>query len=149
MKKKITIEGISKGKAKTQYGEKDNFRVTANDGNTYSSFWNSTVASWQVGQEVEIEYEQKGKYFNLIFPKLSNTQSSTQHYSGKNEQLDRIEAKIQELLKIVGTSNFLVPKGTDLKKMGPGRIEKLLVETPDLPYAGDPHSTDKDEPSPF
>ncbi len=61
------------------------------DGRKVSGFGNPTSRTWQVGDEVEIEIEQKGEYWNFKTPKKEVGGGVNQ------EQMDRIEKMLKEL----------------------------------------------------
>lgn len=123
---KLKISAIAKGKVNTKFGEKDSYRFTnESDGITYSSFYNPTVAAWKVGDEVETEVQQNGKYWNIVTPKQGGSTQSN------NAQLDRIEKKLDHLLHLLGAQSF---------------THKPVVETVKLPFQDSPHPSDEDAP---
>jgi hypothetical protein len=61
------------------------------DGRKMSGFSNPTAKTWQQGDEVEIDVEQNGQYWNFKTPKKEISAGVNQ------EQLDRIEKMITEL----------------------------------------------------
>ena len=65
--------------------------LDAVDGRKMSGFSNPTAKTWQQGDEVEIEVEKNGEYWNFKTPKKEISAGVNQ------EQLDRIERMVQAL----------------------------------------------------
>ncbi len=61
------------------------------DGRKMSGFSNPTAKTWQQGDEIEIDVEKNGEYWNFKTPKKEAGGSINQ------EQLDRMEKMITEL----------------------------------------------------
>jgi hypothetical protein len=98
MVEKVTISRISffkKDKNGNQLKTKDGkpyarCLIDTTDGRKISGFRNPTTLTWNVGDEVEIEIEQKGEYWNFKTVK--------KEIGGVNqEQLDRIEKMVTAL----------------------------------------------------
>jgi hypothetical protein len=61
------------------------------DGRKVSGFGNPTSRTWNAGDEVEIEIEQKGEYWNFKVPNKEVGGAVNQ------EQMDRIEKMLKEI----------------------------------------------------
>jgi len=72
------------------------------DGRKVSGFGNPTSRTWQQGDEVEVEIEQKGEYWNFKTVKKEG--------AGVNqEQLDRIEKMLTEIHRHMVPSQVAKP----------------------------------------
>jgi len=110
MVEKITISRISffdKDKEGNQLKSKDGKPYTrclidTTDGRKVSGFRNATSAGWKVGDEVEVEVEQKGEYWNFKTVKKEG--------GGVNqEQIDRIEKMVKALYDAAGINAVMQP----------------------------------------
>lgn len=61
------------------------------DGRKVSGFGNPTSRTWNAGDEIEIEIEQKGEYWNFKVPKKEATAGVNQ------EQINRIEKMVEAI----------------------------------------------------
>jgi hypothetical protein len=68
---KITIKEIQRINKHSDIKDKDYVSVVIVDeqGRKMSGFGNETNKNWKVGQEVEVEIENKGKYLNFTSPR--------------------------------------------------------------------------------
>lgn len=104
MIEKITIGRItfiSKDKEGNALKTKDGKPYTrclldAVDGRKMSGFSNPTTQTWQQGDEVEIEVDKNGEYWNFKTPKKEAGAGVNQ------EQMDRIEKMVTALYKASG-----------------------------------------------
>lgn len=82
-------------------------KVSVSDGrNWYSAFDHPMFSTWKVGDEVDFEYTQNGKYKNIVTPKQSRQPTQGQRNEADHATLQRIERKIDKLLDLKGASTF-------------------------------------------
>lgn len=105
MIEKVTISRIGhleKDKEGNPLRTKDNKPYTRclidlTDGRKVSGFGNQTTRTWKEGDDLDLDLEQKGQYWNFKTIKKDNLSS---------EQLDRIEKMLTELHKhLITTPN--------------------------------------------
>jgi hypothetical protein len=114
MVEKITIARISffdKDKEGNQLKTKDGKPYTrclidTTDGRKVSGFRNAVSAEWKIGDEVEMDIEQKGEYWNFKTVKKEG--------GGVNqEQMDRIEKMVAEIYRHVVPAQSAQKPATD------------------------------------
>jgi len=78
---------------------------TEQHGKTWLSgfaYQDNPMLKWHVGEEVEINVEQKGQYTNFSLPKTNGGSSSPDQWKTVNDKLDRIIAMISDLEPVDG-----------------------------------------------
>lgn len=138
MKFKVSNLKVSKGNAKDTGKPWTLFNFkNAIDGLDYSAFAQAGYTDeFDNGYEFEAKTTEKpnpkgGVYRNVQWPKSERAQAN-------NAQLDRIEAKIDQLLR---GDSIVIPI-----KMGPNTSSTLPKDIPQMPYADSPHPGDEDAP---
>lgn len=96
---KLKIEEITTANVNTKYGTKKMYKFLC-DGISYSCFEDQRIKGWKVGDTVDVEVEQNGKYHNIKLPKLDRgfNPASGQVLEAVKAQLERIEKKLDRLL---------------------------------------------------
>jgi hypothetical protein len=135
---KFTIQSLEQQTIQTKYGAKQKFRFTSN-GQTYDA-WAKKGYTDQFNIGYSFEAELSGKPYKGIdtvqWPKADSysNQSSTGANVQISTQLDRIEQKLDQLVRMfTGTNNANWTSTTTLT-------------APNIPFAGSPHPSDEDAP---
>ncbi len=144
---KFTIQSLEQQTIQTKYGPKQKYRFTSN-GQTYDA-WAKKGYTDQFKIGYSFEAELAGKPYKGIdsiqWPKAEGYgQPSTNPFAqgSSNTQLDRIESILKTIVEYIST---IVSIDKNQKIFG----QNISLSPPDMPFAGDPHPTSKDEPSPF
>ena len=136
---KFTIQQFSSQQIQTKYGQKTKYRFTSN-GQTYDAWMKSPYTdSFAPGYTFEAELS--GKPYKGI-DTIAWPKAQTSNVGQSSGQLDRIEAKLDQLIQWASIPKVVVPRGTNVSNMEPGKSE--------VPYADSPPPTTDDEPgTPF
>lgn len=138
---RFTIQNLERTTVQTKYGMKNKFRFTSN-GQQFDA-WEKRGFTDQFAPGYSFEADLSGKPYKgvdtILWPKADRYQvqkDGTLTNLDNNAQLDRIERKLDFLLK---TSGFTDPKIMSNK-------ERESMGLAELPYADSPPPSDEDAP---
>jgi hypothetical protein len=101
----MLIKSLRNKQFETQRGIMNKVYITDETGRMYDAFIGDWNKDWQVGQTIDIpvdrikNHEYNGKiYYTIYAPKIQGQKQ----FFNSNEQLSRIEKKLDEIIKIVG-----------------------------------------------
>lgn len=133
---KFTIQQFSSQQIQTKYGQKTKYRFTSN-GQTYDAWMKSPYTdSFAPGYTFEAELS--GKPYKGI-DTIAWPKQQTSNVGQSSGQLDRIEAKLDQIIQLATTPKFVIPRGANVSNMEPGAIVEI-------PYEDSPPPDDKDAP---
>lgn len=95
MRQQILITSLTQKPINTKFGQKNLFVVNGN----MTAFYDSWNATWQVGQTIDVEVEQNGKYINL--KDLAKAPREVLPIPQNPELLAIVNAKVNTILEIV------------------------------------------------